>query len=139
MHRSHLVCPTCGRESVKFDVFSTLSLPLSQDKEIKAIELEDCIEKFMEGEQLDDLNAWYCTGCKKHVCALKMIALWSVPDVLIIHLKRFTFDHCSVSNDVLRSKIVDTVKFPMDGLDLRKHVLGPIDESAPPVYKVSRH
>ena len=137
MHRSHLTCPTCGRESIKFDVFSTISLPLAQDKGTKVVELEDCIEKFMEGEQLDDLNAWYCPGCKRHVCALKMIALWSVPDVLIVHLKRFQFDHCSVSNQVLRSKIDDTVRFPIEGLDLRKHVLGPIDENAPPVYKVS--
>ena len=90
----------------------------------------------MEGEQLDEVNAWYCPGCKRHVCALKMIALWSVPDVLIIHLKRFQFDHCAVRNDIVRSKIDSTVKFPIDALDLRKHVLGPIDESAPPIYKV---
>lgn len=137
MHRSHLTCPSCGRESIKFDVFSTISLPITGEKETTVIKLEDCIEKFMEGEQLDELNAWYCAGCKKHVCALKMIALWSVPDVLILHLKRFQFDHCSVSNEVLRSKIDDTVKFPIDGLDLRSYVLGPIDEEAPPVYKVS--
>ena len=136
MHRSHLTCPVCGRESIKFDVFSTISLPISQEKGNKLIELEDCIEKFMEGEQLDDLNAWYCPSCKRHVCALKMIALWSVPDILIIHLKRFTFDHCSIRNEVVRSKIDDAVKFPIDALDLRKHVLGPVDEAAPPVYRV---
>lgn len=144
MHRSHLTCPSCGRESIKFDVFSTISLPLIlEDKGYSGpLRVEDCIEKFLEGEQLDDLNAWYCPSCKKHVCALKMIALWSVPDILILHLKRFQFDHCSVSNNLVRSKIDDTIKFPVDGLDLRKHVLGPIDEDAPPVYKlfgVSEH
>lgn len=145
MHRSHLTCPSCGRESIKFDVFSTISLPLLLEDKIgsaSTIRVEDCIEKFLEGEQLDDLNAWYCPSCKKHVCALKMIALWSVPDVLILHLKRFQFENCSVSNNLLRSKIDDTVKFPVDGLDLTKHVLGPIDEDAPPVYNlfgVSEH
>lgn len=137
MHRNHLTCPSCGRESIKFDVFSTISLPLSLDKNTGVIDLGDCIEKFMEGEQLDDMNAWYCPGCKKHVCALKMIALWSVPDILILQLKRFTFDHCAIRNDVVRSKIDETVKFPIEGLDLRKHVLGNIDEEAPPVYRVS--
>ena len=137
LHRSHLTCPGCGRESIKFDVYSTISVPLAEDKNgLSPINLEDCIEKFMEGEQLDEVNAWYCPGCKRHVCALKMIALWSVPDVLIIHLKRFQFDHCAVRNDIVRSKIDSTVKFPIDALDLRKHVLGPIDESAPPIYKV---
>jgi ubiquitin carboxyl-terminal hydrolase 8 len=144
MHRSHLTCPSCGRESIKFEVFSTISLPLVlEDKGLNnSMQVEDCIEKFLEGEQLDELNAWYCPSCKKHVCALKMIALWSVPDILILHLKRFQFENCAVSNNLLRSKIDNTVKFPVDGLDLRKHVLGPVDEDAPPVYNlfgVSEH
>jgi ubiquitin carboxyl-terminal hydrolase 8 len=144
MHRSHLTCTSCGRESIKFDVFSTVSLPLiTETKEgSNGMQLEECIEKFLEGEQLDEMNAWYCPGCRKHVCALKMIALWSVPDILILHLKRFQFENCRVSNNILRSKIDDTVKFPIENLDLRKYVLGPIDEDAPPVYKlfgVSEH
>ncbi|KAL3924746.1 MAG: hypothetical protein SGILL_000856 [Bacillariaceae sp.] len=144
MHRSHLTCPSCGRESIKFEVFSTISLPLVlEDKGLNGtMQVEDCIEKFLEGEQLDELNAWYCPNCKKHVCALKMIALWSVPDILILHLKRFQFENCTVSNNLLRSKIDDTVKFPVDGLDLSKHVLGPIEENAPPIYNlfgVSEH
>jgi len=144
MHRSHLTCPSCGRESIKFDVFSTVSLPVVPYKEgsNNVIRVEDCVEKFLEGEQLDEMNAWYCPGCKKHVCALKMIALWSVPDVLILHLKRFQFANCSVSNNILRSKIDDTVKFPIDNLDLTKYVLGPIDDDAPPIYNlfgVSEH
>ena len=145
MHRSHLTCPSCGHESIKFDVFSTISLPVQlehKEGSDNIIRVEDCIEKFLEGEQLDELNAWYCPNCKKHVCALKMIALWSVPDILILHLKRFQFENCSVSNNILRSKIDDTVKFPIDNLDLTKYVLGPIDEDAPPVYNlfgVSEH
>ena len=146
MHRSHLTCPSCGRESIKFDVFSSVSLPVVLDEEKEGSSnsmcLEDCIEKFLEGEQLDEMNSWYCPGCQKHVCALKMIALWSIPDILILHLKRFQFANCSVSNNILRSKIDATVRFPIDNLNLRKYVLGPIDEEAPPVYKlfgVSEH
>lgn len=59
MHRSHLTCPRCGRESIKFDVFSSISLPLAKGKSQTNIKLEDCLEKFMVGEQLDDKNAWY--------------------------------------------------------------------------------
>jgi len=142
MHRSHLTCPRCGRESIKFDIFSSISLPLPTDKKRGNIQLEDCLEMFMAGEQLDERNAWYCPSCRQHVCALKMIALWSVPDILILHLKRFTFDTCMTSGGMLRSKIDDTVEFPIDGLDLTKHVLGPVDPDAPPIYKlfgVSEH
>ncbi|KAL7580968.1 hypothetical protein ACA910_005782 [Epithemia clementina (nom. ined.)] len=142
MHRSHLTCPQCGRESIKFDVYSSISLPLASKKDHATIQLEDCIEMFMEGEQLDERNAWYCPSCRRHVCALKLIALWSAPDILILHLKRFQFDTCMTSGGMLRSKIDDTVDFPIEGLDLTRFILGPIDKDAPPIYKlfgVSEH
>jgi len=142
MHRSHLTCPVCGRESIKFDIFSSISLPLPQTKDKTNFNLEDCIDQFMEGEQLDEMNAWYCPNCKKHVCALKMIALWSVPDILILHLKRFTFNTCAQSGQVVRSKIDYNVDFPIESIDLTRFVLGPKDNDAPPIYKlvgVSEH
>lgn len=144
MHRSHLTCPQCGRESIKFDIYSSISLPLPTEKNrvTGTIKLEDCIEKFMEAEQLDERDAYYCPSCRRHVCALKLIALWSVPDILILHLKRFTFDTCMLSGGMLRSKVDNTVEFPINGLDLTKNVLGPIDPDAPPIFNlfgVSEH
>ena len=136
MHRSHLTCPRCGRESIKFDVFSSISLPLVPAKERSFIPLKDCLDQFAAGEQLDEHNAWYCSACKRHVCALKLITLWNTPDVLIIHLKRFTFEKCPIDGRILRRKIEDKVSFPIDRLDLSSYVLGPKDLDAPPVYKV---
>ena len=140
MHRSHLTCPVCGRESIKFDVYSSISVPVVPKKGHSRISLKECLEKFTEGEQLDENNAWYCPNCKKHVCALKMLALWTVPDILIVHLKRFTYE--VRSHGVVRKKIEDTVSFPIDKLDMRPYILGPIDEEAPPIYElfgVSEH
>eukprot|EP00977_Amphora_coffeiformis_P001681 scaffold316_cov158-Amphora_coffeaeformis.AAC.5 len=142
MHRSHLTCPRCGRESIKFDVYSSISLPLASKKDHSVIQLKDCLERFMEGEQLDERNAWYCPRCRQHVCALKMIALWTTPDILILHLKRFTFEPNLLSGGMLRSKVDDTVAFPVENLDLTKYILGPIDPDAPPIYNligVSEH
>ena len=138
MHRSHLTCPGCGRESVKFDVYSSISLPLVPPKSGSSIPLKDCLDQFAAGEQLDEHNAWYCSNCKKHVCALKLITLWNTPDILVLHLKRFTFEKCpDVDGRILRRKIEDTVNFPIDRLDMSEYVLGPIDPEAPPIYKVS--
>jgi ubiquitin carboxyl-terminal hydrolase 8 len=137
MHRSHLTCPGCGRESVKFDVYSSISLPLVPPKRGSSIPLKDCLDQFAAGEQLDEHNAWYCSNCKKHVCALKLITLWNTPDILVLHLKRFTFEKCpDVDGRILRKKIEDTVNFPIDRLDMTEYVLGPIDPGAPPIYKV---
>ena len=142
MYRSHVTCPKCGRESVRFDVFSSLQLPLVLNKDGGPILLEDCLEQLVMGEQLDEDNAYYCSSCEEHVCALKMIALWSVPDVLVLSLKRFGVKNCDVRGGFVRTKLEDVVAFPVDTLDLRDHVIGQYDPEAPPVYKlfgVSEH
>ena len=144
MHRSHLTCPSCGRESVKFDVYSSISLPIVSAKDgSTSVPLKDCLDQFAVGEQLDEHNAWYCPTCKKHVCALKLITLWNTPDILVLHLKRFTFEKCpAIDGRILRKKVDDRVDFPIDRLDLSTYIRGPTDPNAPPVYKlfgVSEH
>jgi len=46
------------------------------------------------------------------VCQKKKIDLWSVPDLLIIHLKRFSYTR------QLRDRINTLVQFPIEGLDI---------------------
>lgn len=48
----------------------------------------------------------YCPQCKKHQPATKKFDLWSLPDVLIVHLKRFSY------NRFYRDKIDALVEFP---------------------------
>eukprot|EP00033_Pygsuia_biforma_P007396 GCRY01008449.1.p1 GENE.GCRY01008449.1~~GCRY01008449.1.p1 ORF type:complete len:184 (-),score=19.95 GCRY01008449.1:305-856(-) len=55
----------------------------------KVLTLQDCLEAFATPEVLDEDNMWYCTNCKDFRCASKNMSLYSVPKVLIIHLKRF--------------------------------------------------
>jgi len=138
MHRSHLKCPKCGKESVKYDVYSTISLPLAEKKNDANIPLSECLNKFLSHEELDEDNTWYCSNCKENVRASKVISLWTTPDILIFHLKRFTFDTCKRRGGLVRSKVDDTVDFPIDGLDMSPYILGPTDDGAPPIYKV-RH
>lgn len=81
-----------------------------------AISLDQCISTFTQPERLDENNKWYCSSCKKHVRALKTMELWKLPEILIIHLKRF-------KENKLQSRIkLDThVDFPLEGLDLRSY------------------
>ena len=137
MHRSHLTCPDCGHESVKFDVYSTISLPIPGGGGKKKIPLSASLESFTSAEELDEENAWYCSQCQKHVCAKKRITLWSTPDILILHLKRFEFNSCKkVVGRIVRSKVETKVDFPVDGLDMRPYMKGPINEEYPPIYNV---
>lgn len=109
----------------------------------KAIDLRQCLDKFAEREQLGAEDPWYCRKCKERLQAYKKMDLWSLPDVLILHLKRFSYvQGASSFYSHTREKIEELVAFPIEGLDLSDVVRGPIDPAAPPVYDlyaVSEH
>ena len=85
-------------------------------KSQRGISLQDCLDEFTREEELGEDDPWYCPKCKKHQQATKKFDLWSVPDVLVVHLKRFS------SSRALRDKIEAFVDFPIEGLDLTEMV-----------------
>lgn len=80
------------------------------------ITLEDCLNEFGKSETLSEQNAWYCPRCKDHRRADKMFELWKAPDILVMHLKRFS------SNRNFRDKLEVKVEYPTEGLDLSEMV-----------------
>jgi ubiquitin carboxyl-terminal hydrolase 8 len=136
MHRTSLQCPYCDKQSTKFDIFSSLSLTLVGRTDSQPIELDSCLQYFSRKERLDDRNAWYCTNCKENVNATKSVQLWSTPDILILHLKRFTYQSSKRYGGVRKGKIEDVVNFPVEHLDLEPYIIGPVDPNAPPSYKL---
>ncbi|KAG2356523.1 hypothetical protein BDR07DRAFT_1300180 [Suillus spraguei] len=78
----------------------------------KGITLDNCLAEFTKEEQLGEDDLWYCLHCKKHQQATKKFDLWKVPDILAVHLKRFS------NSRALRDKIDTFVNFPIEGLDL---------------------
>ncbi|KAG7381526.1 hypothetical protein PHYPSEUDO_005944 [Phytophthora pseudosyringae] len=101
--------------------------------------LFDCLTKFTEREQLGEADTWYCPKCKSHVRAFKKFDLFSLPKVLIFHLKRFRYAQNAFY--MHRDKISTLVDFPTDGLDLSEFVIGPQHGSEPiyDLYAVSEH
>eukprot|EP00041_Stephanoeca_diplocostata_P007956 m.113969 g.113969 ORF g.113969 m.113969 type:complete len:1012 (+) comp17112_c0_seq1:122-3157(+) len=81
--------------------------------------LDECFELFQREEVLGADNMWYCPQCKEHQCAQKRMELWTLPEVLIVHLKRFSQDRWH------RRKVTTMVDFPFEGLDLGRHLRGP--------------
>ncbi|RLN49284.1 hypothetical protein BBJ29_008926 [Phytophthora kernoviae] len=181
---AHVTCsnPDCGNESITFDPFMNLSVPIPSNESVKVevqlfwangnipmkyqlgydetsakrIELHDsmknlnispkagpitllnCVIKFTEREQLGQTDTWYCPKCKDHVRAFKKFDLFSLPNVLIFHLKRFRYAQNSFY--LHRDKISTLVDFPIEGLDLSEFVTGP--HNGPMIYDlyaVSEH
>lgn len=49
----------------------------------------------------------YCPNCKQHQQATKKLDLWSLPPVLVVHLKRFSYSR------YMRDKLDSLVDFPL--------------------------
>ena len=94
------------------------ALAFSGSSASSAVTLGACFDQFTRPEQLDARNEWYCGGCKAHVRATKTLEVWSLPDLLILHLKRF-----EAVNAYISDKIGTKVQFPLTGLDLTHHQL----------------
>jgi ubiquitin C-terminal hydrolase len=90
--------------------------------------LDDCFNLFTKKEELSDSDLWYCPKCKKHQHATKQMDLWSLPPVLIIHLKRFSYSR------IYRDKIDTLVEFPIRNLDLNSYIQN-VNKSTTEDYK----
>ncbi|ORX47413.1 cysteine proteinase [Hesseltinella vesiculosa] len=84
----------------------------------KQVTLMDCLDEFTKEEELSEDDLWYCPRCKEHQRATKKFDIWHLPDVLVVHLKRFSHTR------TLRDKIDAFIDFPLEELDLTDRVLG---------------
>uniref|UniRef100_H2MX15 Ubiquitin carboxyl-terminal hydrolase n=1 Tax=Oryzias latipes TaxID=8090 RepID=H2MX15_ORYLA len=100
-------------EAEKYVKHSSMEVPQQQ----ATVQLQECIELFTTVETLEEENPWYCPVCKKHQLATKKLDLWSLPEVLIIHLKRFSYTKFT------REKLDSIVDFPLRDLDFSDFLL----------------
>nr|XP_036862019.1 LOW QUALITY PROTEIN: ubiquitin carboxyl-terminal hydrolase 43 [Manis javanica] len=78
--------------------------------------LDECFPSYTKEEQLAQGDAWKCPHCKALQQGMVQLSLWTLPDILIIHLKRF----CQVGEK--RNKLSMLVMFPLSGLNMAPHV-----------------
>lgn len=78
----------------------------------KDIKLEKLFEEFWEEEKLDKDNLYRCENCKEELEAQKKIEIYHLPQILIIHLKRFNNN----------KKINNFIDYPLIDFDLNKFI-----------------
>jgi ubiquitin carboxyl-terminal hydrolase 4/11 len=83
----------------------------------RGVTLDECLDEFERDEVLSEEDMWYCPRCKEHRRASKKLDLWRTPDILVIHLKRFS------SSGFRRDKLETLVDFPTENLDITSRVL----------------
>lgn len=106
---THIVCSKCSFVTIKFESFTTLSLPIPENKDTT---LEECLKSFSHEEVMDGDNKRTCDICKKKTKAIKTMFIWELPEILIIHFIRFKMGLHSIS------KINSKVTFPLKNLKL---------------------
>ncbi|KAF7225678.1 ubiquitin carboxyl-terminal hydrolase 31 [Nothobranchius furzeri] len=88
-----------------------------QHHQPQACSLAQCLQLYTKEEQLAPDDAWRCPHCKQLQQGRIKLSLWTLPDVLILHLKRFR------QEGDWRVKMQNMVRFPLMGMDMAPHVV----------------
>jgi len=126
--QSCVTCLTCKSTSKTNDPFLDLSIDIpqiytgpprkSKDKEILPVcHVHDCLQKFVEREELTDSEKFFCNSCKSKQPATKQFWIRRLPTVLCLHIKRFRWSAYA------RTKIDTFIEFPLSGLDMSGYLL----------------
>lgn len=91
---------------------------LRNHKKRHGVTLDECLDEYGREEILSENDAWYCPRCKEHRRASKKFELWKTPDILVMHIKRFS------ANRGFRDKLDVLVDFPLE-LDMTGRVMMP--------------
>lgn len=107
MLMNEVSCVNCKKPEQRiFEPFTCLSVNLGKHDTT----LDACLADFFKRDEL--VTTWTCEACDMAGCR-KSCSAWSLPNYLVIHLKRFTNDG---------RKIRSFVEFPMDDLVLSSYV-----------------
>ncbi|XP_034652799.1 ubiquitin carboxyl-terminal hydrolase 43 isoform X1 [Drosophila subobscura] len=106
---------------------SVARLSASKAKDTAALTLEQCLEHYTKAETLSAEDAWRCPHCQQYLPVVKTLGLWSLPDILVVHFKRFR-QHQSKGPQA--AKLTTMVKFPLTAFDMSPHLAKGVHESA---------
>lgn len=97
--------------SLRPEPFSVLSLSIAQ---VRNPTLFDCLDLYCKKETLEGENAWFNEDLNRHQNVSRGIIFWSLPNILIIDLKRWSYDGrkngASVSVELSNIDFSDYVK-----------------------------
>uniref|UniRef100_A0A1B6F536 Ubiquitin carboxyl-terminal hydrolase n=1 Tax=Cuerna arida TaxID=1464854 RepID=A0A1B6F536_9HEMI len=109
--KSTLECTHCGHCSTTFEPFWDLSLPIPHTSRTGKLLLSQCFDLFTKEEVLDGDEMPTCSKCNTRRKCKKRILIQKFPEVLVIHLKRFSLGGRSY-------KVESIIDFPVSNLDV---------------------
>ena len=103
-------CSECGNITYKEEEFKEISLEVKDIKDIY-----ESLDKYISEEIIDDYK---CDKCNNKVKLKKTTVISSLPNILVVHLKRMTYN-----NNGELEKINNKFNFPFNDLNLKKYCL----------------
>ena len=85
-----------------------------------SITLYDCFDAFCEHERIDGENAWFNSKTNQKQAVDKYIGFWSLPEIMVINLKRFV----PTARYGVFKKNASRIGIPLDGACFSKYVCG---------------
>lgn len=102
--------------SMSPEPFFMIDLPIPQEKsESGSVTLANCFSLYVQNEKMHGENAWFNEETNAKQDVNKQITFWSLPNIMVLTLKRFT------NQNRKNNTVVD---FPLEGLDLSEFVRG---------------
>lgn len=89
--------------------------------------LEQCLDHYTKAETLSTEDAWRCPNCQKYLPVVKTLGLWSLPEILVIHFKRFRQQLIKTQ----AAKLTTMVKFPLYNFDMSPHLARSSNSNVP--------
>jgi ubiquitin C-terminal hydrolase len=90
-------CKSCGNIKKNFETFYNLSLEVKNQKSIA-----DGLKRYTSADTINDYN---CGACNQKTDLEKKNTLSELPNTLIIHLQRITFNFDTLRNEKLNERI----------------------------------
>lgn len=107
-HRISLLCLifSCGSVSTRLEPFFDLSLPIERKQNLlwcvlflsffispSTVLTRRSLSNYVAEETMSGTNQYYCSSCAKKTDAIRHSQFSSLPEILSIHLKRFTYNN----------------------------------------------
>lgn len=116
---NQVISKDCGHVSETVEPFFSISVAVKGKSS-----LETSLELYVEGDMLEGDNKYHCSTCDAKVVALKRCCVLSLPDTLIIHMRRFEFNF----EHMRRMKVNDLCTFPLS-LDMEPYTKQGLDKT----------
>jgi len=94
----------CQHQKERDKLFYTISVDIKNNDD-----LMEALDLFVQGEMLTGDNKYLCEECEEPVSTLKRCCIKELPQILVIHLKRFEFDY----EAMVLKKLNSACSFPM--------------------------